>query len=252
MSAISKKRLANRFLDYEVLNLPIHDAAKNLDLKRIKSFCAADVFVGASKDASLKKIIQNSTIFCDSKPLKIYLKLKNGQQIQIRGSDYMRYILSGSNFRVEDHLFLGGTAGVQMGLTKLILSNQEKISSKQINFIIPPRNVDWKKDHLEWLAYIKNHKIKKVWIGLGNPKQFYVADLLKRETSDVDYYCVGAAFDFLSGVKKEAPKFLQYLSLEWLFRLFQEPKRLWKRYLVGNWFFLTLLCRDVFKLNHDE
>ncbi len=49
---------------------------------------------------------------------------------------------------------------------------------------------------------------------------------------------VGAAFDFLAGVKAQAPGFLQRRGLEWLFRLVCEPRRLWRRYLVGNSRFL--------------
>jgi N-acetylglucosaminyldiphosphoundecaprenol N-acetyl-beta-D-mannosaminyltransferase len=45
---------------------------------------------------------------------------------------------------------------------------------------------------------------------------------------------VGAAFDFIAGVKDQAPVWMQKRGLEWLFRLFQEPSRLWKRYLVYN------------------
>ena len=45
---------------------------------------------------------------------------------------------------------------------------------------------------------------------------------------------VGAAFDFIAGNKKHAPRWMQHLALEWLFRLFSEPKRLWKRYLQQN------------------
>ena len=49
---------------------------------------------------------------------------------------------------------------------------------------------------------------------------------------------VGAAFDFLAGAKPQAPGFLQRAGLEWLFRLACEPRRLWRRYLVGNSRFL--------------
>jgi N-acetylglucosaminyldiphosphoundecaprenol N-acetyl-beta-D-mannosaminyltransferase len=45
---------------------------------------------------------------------------------------------------------------------------------------------------------------------------------------------VGAAFDFLAGLKKQAPRWMQRSGLEWLFRLSTEPRRLWRRYLVNN------------------
>ena len=55
---------------------------------------------------------------------------------------------------------------------------------------------------------------------------------------------VGAAFDYLAGTKPAAPSFLRHVGLEWLFRLAVEPKRLWRRYLIGNSTFLWLLVRE--------
>jgi len=53
---------------------------------------------------------------------------------------------------------------------------------------------------------------------------------------------VGAAFDFHAGLKAQAPRFLQKLGLEWLFRLCTEPRRLWRRYLMNNPAFVALIC----------
>jgi N-acetylglucosaminyldiphosphoundecaprenol N-acetyl-beta-D-mannosaminyltransferase len=55
---------------------------------------------------------------------------------------------------------------------------------------------------------------------------------------------VGAAFDFLAGTKPAAPRWMSKMGLEWLFRLASEPRRLWKRYLIGNSKFVGLSVRD--------
>ena len=55
---------------------------------------------------------------------------------------------------------------------------------------------------------------------------------------------VGAAFDYIAGSKPHAPTYLRHVGLEWLFRLAVEPRRLWRRYLVGNSTFLWLLARE--------
>lgn len=55
---------------------------------------------------------------------------------------------------------------------------------------------------------------------------------------------VGAAFDFLAGDKKQAPPWMQRNGLEWLFRLLQEPRRMWRRYLVTNTVFVALLAKE--------
>jgi N-acetylglucosaminyldiphosphoundecaprenol N-acetyl-beta-D-mannosaminyltransferase len=57
----------------------------------------------------------------------------------------------------------------------------------------------------------------------------------------------GAAFDFLSGTKKEAPRWLQNIGLEWLHRLASEPRRLWSRYLGKNPRFVILFGRQILR-----
>ena len=80
-----------------------------------------------------------------------------------------------------------------------------------------------------------------VFVGLGVPRQESFADS-NREKIRAVQLCVGAAFDFHAGNKKTAPPFMQRHGLEWLFRLIQEPRRLWKRYLVTNSIFLALVA----------
>ncbi|MDX6359582.1 MAG: N-acetylglucosaminyldiphosphoundecaprenol N-acetyl-beta-D-mannosaminyltransferase [Nocardioidaceae bacterium] len=72
-----------------------------------------------------------------------------------------------------------------------------------------------------------------LWIGLGTPRQDYLVHLLAPQLS-IPVVPVGAAFDFWSGAIKEAPRMLQGTGLEWVYRLAKEPRRLWRRYLLGN------------------
>jgi N-acetylglucosaminyldiphosphoundecaprenol N-acetyl-beta-D-mannosaminyltransferase len=81
-----------------------------------------------------------------------------------------------------------------------------------------------------------------VWVGLGTPKQDFIASRLTRLT-EVNTVCVGAAFDFYAGTQKQAPLFLRQIGMEWFFRLVTEPRRLWKRYLVGNMIFIRESCK---------
>jgi N-acetylglucosaminyldiphosphoundecaprenol N-acetyl-beta-D-mannosaminyltransferase len=83
-----------------------------------------------------------------------------------------------------------------------------------------------------------------VFVGLGCPKQEQWMALHRGRVPAV-MIGVGAAFDFLSGAKKQAPGAMQRAGLEWLFRLWNEPKRLWKRYLRQNPAFMGLLALQV-------
>jgi N-acetylglucosaminyldiphosphoundecaprenol N-acetyl-beta-D-mannosaminyltransferase len=83
-----------------------------------------------------------------------------------------------------------------------------------------------------------------VWFGLGTPYQErWMARLLNKLNAPV-LVGVGAAFDFHTGLVKQAPRWIQQAGLEWLFRLMMEPRRLWRRYLIGNSVFLWLLLRQ--------
>lgn len=80
-----------------------------------------------------------------------------------------------------------------------------------------------------------------VFIGLGCPKQDHFA-FEHRDSIRAVQLCVGAAFDFHAGAKPMAPEWMQRRGLEWLFRLYQEPRRLWRRYLTTNALFVAKLA----------
>ena len=82
-----------------------------------------------------------------------------------------------------------------------------------------------------------------VWVGLGTPKQdVFVHHFRHRAPST--FVAVGAAFDFISGAKRQAPVWMQERGLEWAYRLAREPRRLGRRYLVGNARFVADVILD--------
>ena len=85
-----------------------------------------------------------------------------------------------------------------------------------------------------------------VWVGLGSPKQDFWMHVHRPLLNAPVIVGAGAAFDFCSGAKLQAPRWMQASGLEWFFRLCCEPGRLWKRYLIGNSLFLIYLVKDSF------
>lgn len=87
-----------------------------------------------------------------------------------------------------------------------------------------------------------------LWIGMTAPKQEKWA---YRHWNELDIHChcgtIGAVFDFFAGTMERAPLWWQEHSLEWLYRLLKEPKRMWRRYIIGN----TLFIWNVFSLNNS-
>ena len=86
-----------------------------------------------------------------------------------------------------------------------------------------------------------------LWVGLGSPKQDYWMHHHRDKLNVPVMVGVGAAFDFIAGTKPQAPVWMRRSGLEWFFRLCCEPRRLWKRYLIGNTKFICYLLRDMFK-----
>lgn len=82
----------------------------------------------------------------------------------------------------------------------------------------------------EWVKAISDRSL--VFVALGAPKQEFVIQYLRSKMPHAVFVGVGGSFDFLAGVTKRAPLWMQRVGLEWLFRLVSEPRRLWRRYLV--------------------
>ena len=84
-----------------------------------------------------------------------------------------------------------------------------------------------------------------LWVGLGCPKQEKWMHSVRHRVRVPVLAAIGAAFDFHAGSVRQAPKAVQRLGLEWLFRLFMEPRRLWKRYLLNNPGFVFLILKKI-------
>ena len=89
-----------------------------------------------------------------------------------------------------------------------------------------------------------------VWVGIGVPKQELWMARMREKLSAPVLVGVGAAFDMHAGIVPQAPPRMQRLGLEWVFRLCQEPKRLWRRYLVYNPRFVVGITRQLLRERH--
>jgi N-acetylglucosaminyldiphosphoundecaprenol N-acetyl-beta-D-mannosaminyltransferase len=93
-------------------------------------------------------------------------------------------------------------------------------------------------------AQIKNSGAEVLFVALGSPKQEVWISTFIRATGVRFALGVGGAFDHLSGRVRRAPNWMQKTGFEWLYRLSHEPKRLWRRYLIGNTRFVWLVIKQ--------
>ena len=91
-----------------------------------------------------------------------------------------------------------------------------------------------------------------LWVGLGAPKQERWMHEHKDRLRVPVMVGVGAAFDMLSGRRKQAPRWMREHGLEWSFRLLQEPRRLWRRYLVYGTQFIAYLALESLRLKNFQ
>lgn len=164
-----------------------------------------------------------------------------GFQRATRGPDLMRQALIQGRERGLRHFLYGSTPEV----LELLQAEIEQFApgALVVGAESPPFGDQDEDAFAAAAARMEAAGADVVWVGLGTPRQDWAAAALGRHL-DAVIVPVGAAFDFLAGTKREAPAFLRDSGLEWVFRLMTEPRRLWRRYLVGNVGFLWGILRD--------
>ena len=87
-----------------------------------------------------------------------------------------------------------------------------------------------------------------LFVAMNSPKKENFIHRHSKVLKNVNFIMgVGGSFDVVAGVTKRAPEFMQKNGLEWLFRFLQEPRRMWKRYLIGNFHFVFLIVKEKIK-----
>lgn len=141
------------------------------------------------------------------------------------------------------HFLYGGEDGVASAMASRLSS---KIPRLQIAGLFTPPYEPVEQDEDERIVKLINANSPDIlWVGISSPRQeIWMAEHLGKINAPV-MIGVGAAFDFLSGNKPQAPRWIQRSGLEWLFRLLSEPRRLWPRYRQYPKFVLLVLAQLV-------
>lgn len=190
------------------------------------------------------KNIQNSAVLVlpDGKPLSSIARKRGYKKIdRVTGPDFMDNILKISPSKKYKHFFYGSTNET---IEKLKINLEKKYPNTEIVGIYSPPFRELSEDEDKKIVEMINKANPDfVWVGLGAPKQeLWMYNHKKRINSLM--VGVGAAFDYFAGNIKRAPKWMQKMSLEWLYRLIQDPKRLFKRYMYTNFKFINLIKKE--------
>ncbi len=210
------------------------------------AICNANTLVRSVRDPEIRNSVNNFTIktpdgFPVAKALSFLTKQKfsrvDGYKV------FLQTIKNGLSIG-KKHYFFGNSEHT----TKLMIDKLNNMfpEIKIVGYSCPEiLNTD------ELVEKYKNH-LKNIdadifWISLGFPKQEMFIDKLCNEIDTcANFVGIGGVFDWVSGEKKKAPELIANIGLEWLLRLIQDPRRLYKRYLIDNTLFILYFLRQIF------
>lgn len=205
-------------------------------------FCSVNGIVEASRNVALRESLARASVAApDGMPL-VWLGRLAGRRVErVCGPDFMPALLGDGRAVNYRHFFYGGANGVAQRLRDRMTERFPGL--QMVGAETPPFGPLTGAANDAAIDRINATDPDCVWLGVSTPKQdIWLAENRARINAPV-VLAVGAAFDFLSGSRARAPRWMQRSGLEWSFRLLAEPRRLGRRYTVTNIRFLGLVFR---------
>lgn len=176
-----------------------------------------------------------------------WLKAKSQPKERIAGWDLFTFEMDKLNRKGGKCFFMGSSE-------KVLTLIKEHAAIKYPNILVetysPPYKTKFtEEDNLKIIEAINRANPDLLWIGMTAPKQEkWTYQNWERLNISCHVGTIGAVFDFFAGTVERAPLWWQEHSLEWLYRLIKEPKRMWRRYIIGNTLFLWNITKEKFNL----
>jgi N-acetylglucosaminyldiphosphoundecaprenol N-acetyl-beta-D-mannosaminyltransferase len=234
-------------VDYAEVLTVIEDPP--VDRARLVAFCNVHSVMTARRDVSVRQALAAMDLATpDGMPLVWVLRRRGlPHQTRVYGPDLMELALPHGLPRGWRHFLFGATDAT---LDRLVAAAERLAPGIRIvGRLAPPYRTLTADEEEQIVDRIRSSGANVVWVGLGMPKQELWMARMRDRLPGVTLLGVGAAFDLLSGTVPQAPDWMQDRGLEWVYRLWREPRRLWRRYLVNNpAFVLSLASEEIRRL----
>jgi len=208
-----------------------------------------DHVVIINRDASVRMVYQSASwVFADGMPIVWLSRILHAPGVpeRVTGADLLPLVASLSAERGLRLFFCGGEQGVA---ERLVARLQE--ATPRVNVVgtySPPLGFESDPDEsARMVARCNRAKPDILFLGLGTPKQELWAHRHQSQLDVGPILCFGGAFDLTAGLKARAPMWLRNAGFEWAWRLANEPRRLWRRYLVQDVVFAVLAVKEAFR-----
>jgi len=218
----------------------------NTSTKNRVAICNTNTLVRCVRDIEIRNSINNFTIKTpDGFPVAKALSFLTKQKfLRVDGYKvFLQTIENGLSIGKRHYFFGNSEVITQLMIEKLT----QKFPDIKISGYLCPEFMSADDLVQRYKDEIKSINADIVWVSLGFPKQEMFIDKLCNEIdSPINFVGVGAVFEWVAGTKKKAPEWIANLGFEWVLRLIQDPKRLYKRYLIDNTLFVLYFLRQVF------
>ncbi|MEI6781931.1 MAG: WecB/TagA/CpsF family glycosyltransferase [Verrucomicrobiota bacterium] len=208
-----------------------------------------DFVVQALADIELQRILADADlVLCDGMPLvQASRLLGNPLPERVAGADLVPQLLAEAERRGWRVYFLGGTEASIARAAENVRKQHPQL--QLVGSYSPPFKPLLEMDHDDIVRRVRDARPDILLVAFGCPKQEKWINMQFRQTGVPVSIGVGATIDFLGGSVLRAPLWMQRTGLEWLFRLLQEPRRLFRRYLTDFWVFGRAILRQWWHLH---
>jgi len=235
--------------NYTIFNQSLHTIEKP---KALISTINAHSYNTLSEDKDFQRALQFSDVLLpDGISVVWAMRMLTGVKLQkIAGADLFHYEMERINAKGGKCFFLGSTDTI----LQMIRSKAAKdYPNVEVHSYSPPYKPQFsEEDNREMIKAVNSVEPDVLFVGMTAPKQEKWSFEHFNELKVGHVCCIGAVFDFYAGTVTRAPHWMINSGLEWAYRLIKEPRRMWRRYLIGNVKFVASIVREKMLLPQSD